>query len=448
MVETIRTKILAVLAEASEPLDVQAIAEGTGAQAKSISEALSRLNKEGKVANPEKGFWQIKAEGKLEVDEIIAQEAGSKELEQELGKPPGETAETIPSQSDLFRSIGEKLGVGSKRGDIRLNAVTYYVQRTTNLDNLTSVWNAMTEMGVAADVRKRWIKLYAMNLPGKEIPEELREKLEGGEPERIKTELEGVSAKPKRFSVIGGEVVGDVDGDYNFKEALQLVVQQKGASPDEASSLALQLSKLGPEMLTTIMSVLTPLLSKETPRSDMDIILKLTEAGLLKKPGDEDASAPTIRALETQVKELKDAMQKQDIDILKGAVGSLGNQMSDLRKELQSQSRLEGRYALMDKTITTIDGQLSGFRSDARPLLDSLAHGGGRAESKIRSPEEKAKIAKGLKVAVAQERRAHELEDELLFGKPEESAEVTAEPAPPPAEPAPAPEPPPITYIE
>ena len=448
MVETIRTKILAVLAEASEPLDIQAIAEETGAQAKSVNEALSRLNKEGKVANPEKGFWQIKAEGKQEVDEIIAQGARSKELEQGAGKPPGEIAETIPSQSDLFRSIGEKLGVGSKKGDIRLDAITYYVQRTANLDNLTSVWNAMTEMGVAADVKKRWIKLYAMNLPGKEIPEELREKLEGGEPERIKTELEGVSAKPKRFSVIGGEVVGDVDGDYNFKEALQLVAQQKGASPDEASSLALQLSKMGPEMLATILGIVTPLLNKETPRSDMDIILKLTEAGLLKKPGEEDASAPTIRALETQVKELKDAMQAQAMDSIKGVVVSLGNQVSDLRKELQSQSRLEGRYALMDKTITTIDGQLTGLRSDVRPMLDSFSRAGGRAEPSRKTPEEKAKIAKGLKVAVAQERRAHELEDELLFGKPEESAEVTAEPAPPPAEPTPAPAPPPITYTE
>jgi len=27
------------------------------------------------------------------------------------------------------------------------------------------------EMGVANDVKKRWIKLYAQNLPGKEIPE-------------------------------------------------------------------------------------------------------------------------------------------------------------------------------------------------------------------------------------------------------------------------------------
>jgi len=49
--------------------------------------------------------------------------------------------------------------------------------------------------------------------------------------------------------------------------------------------------------------------------------------------------------------------------------------------------------------------------------------------------EEKAKISKGLKVAVAQERRAHELENELLFGgpsPPEETPEVTEEPAPPP----------------
>ena len=306
MVETIKTKILAVLAEASEPLDVQAIAEGTGAQAKSVSEALSRLNREGKVANLEKGFWQIKAEGKQEVDEIIAQEARSKELEQEPSKPHGETAETIPSQSDLFRSIGEKLGVGAKKGDIRLDAVTYYVQRTANLDNLTSVWNAMTEMGVAADVKKRWIKLYAMNLPGKEIPEELREKLEGGEPEKIKTEASELSTKPKRFSVVGGEILGDPEGEFNFREALQLVAQQKGASPDEASSLALQLSKMGPEMLTTIFGVLTPLLSKEPPRSDMDIILKLTEMGLLRKPGEGEGSE-TIRALETQVRELKDS---------------------------------------------------------------------------------------------------------------------------------------------
>jgi hypothetical protein len=34
-------------------------------------------------------------------------------------------------------------------------------------------------MGVANDAKKRWIKLYAQTIPGKEIPEELREKLLG-----------------------------------------------------------------------------------------------------------------------------------------------------------------------------------------------------------------------------------------------------------------------------
>ena len=94
----------------------------------------------------------------------------------------------------------------------------------------------------------------------------------------------------------------------------------------------------------------------------------------------------------------------------------------------------------------SIDRTLSGLHREVRYTVRA----GGRVEPTIRTPEEKAKIAKGLKIAVAQERRAHELEDELLFGKPppEESAEVTAEPAPPPAEPAPAPAPPPITYTE
>jgi hypothetical protein len=51
---------------------------------------------------------------------------------------------TVPSQTDILREVGERLGVGRKKGDIRLDAITYYVQRTANLDNLSSVWNALT----------------------------------------------------------------------------------------------------------------------------------------------------------------------------------------------------------------------------------------------------------------------------------------------------------------
>ncbi|GAI90002.1 unnamed protein product, partial [marine sediment metagenome] len=82
--------------------------------------------------------------------------------------------------------------------------------------------------------------------------------------------------------------------------------------------------------------------------------------------------------------------------------------------------KLEGRFALMEKTIATVDSQLTGIRSDAKPLLASLAGGGG-AEPRKKSPEEKAAIAKGLKGAVALEKEAKALEDELLFGGPPQS---------------------------
>ena len=432
-------KVLAYLYDAEEQVRPKEVADAIGETPLNVGKDLHDLKARGLAVAEVPGQWTITPEGRERIESGEPKETERKEREKEI-------AETIPSQSDLFRSIGEKLGVGSKRGDIRLDAVTYYVQRTANLDNLTSVWNAMTEMGIAADVRKRWVKLYAMNLPGKEIPEELREKLEGGEPERIKTEAEGVSAKPKRFSVISGEIVGDPEGDYNFKEALQLLAQQRGAPAEAVNSLAtmVEAMKMGPEMATSTLTAMIPLITKEPPKQggEGELLSKLDSLGLLRKSGEGEGSE-TMRALQTEVKELRDAMQKQEMDTMKNAIISVSNQMSEMRKEMANQNRLEGRYAILDKTITTIDGQLSGFRSDARPLLDSMARGGGRVEPKIRSPEEKAKIAKGLKVAVAQERRARQLEDKLLFGVSRTPPEVTAEPTP-----APEPAPPPITYME
>ncbi|GAI69274.1 unnamed protein product, partial [marine sediment metagenome] len=53
------------------------------------------------------------------------------------------------------------------------------------------------------DVKKAWIRLYSQNLPGKEIPEELKGKLEAGlESEKVaKAEAGEIPPKPKRFSV-------------------------------------------------------------------------------------------------------------------------------------------------------------------------------------------------------------------------------------------------------
>jgi len=466
-------KVLAYLYDAEDQVRPREIADAIGESPLNVGKDLHSLKERGLAGSEGEGQWRITTAGRERIEGSEPKETGRKEREKE-------TTETIPSQSDLFKSIGEKLGVGSRKGDIRLDAVTYYVQRTADLDNLTSVWNALSEMGVANDVKKRWIKIYAQNLPGKEIPEELREKLEGEESERIKTGTGEISAKPKRFSVVNGEIIGDPEGDYNFKEALQYMAQQRGAPAEAINPLAtmVEAMKMGPEMATSTLTAMIPLITKEPPKpsGEGDLLLKLDSLGLLKKTGEEGRASElelisklsdlglikkseggegamlsqldalgllkkpgegegseTIKALQTEVRELTESLHKRDMDTVKGAVVSLSNQVSELRKEMSDQGHLEGRYALMDKTIGTIDNQLTGFRSDARPLLDSLAYGGGRVEPKIRTPEEKARIARGLKEAVALEREAHQLEDELLFGvppSPEESGEVTAAPAP------------------
>lgn len=449
-------KVLAELYEAQDPIRPREIADKIGETSLNVGKDIHRLKARGLAESTGEGTWVITQEGRAWLEGGAEGEKG--ESEGEKGKGKETLPETVPSQTDLFRSIGEKLGIGARKGDIRLDAIAYYVQRTADLDNLTSVWNALSEMGIANDVKKRWIKIYAQNIPGKKIPEELREKLEAGlEAEKIKVETGDIPAKPRRFSVVNGEIIGDPEGDYSFKEALQCVATQRGASPDEAGSLALELSK-------SMLDALTPLLNKEPlskggegallsqldslgllkksgeegRATQLDILDKINQLGLLKKPGEEDAGSQTIRALETQVKELADSLRKQEMDTVKSAVVTLANQVGDMRKEMSNQGRLEGRFAILDKTISTIDNQISGIRSDARPVLDSLAHRGGPGPT-IKSPEEKRKISKGLKDAVGLEQQARALEDHLLFGQPlpEKYSQETAPPKPaPPKEPA------------
>ena len=56
------------------------------------------------------------------------------------------------------------------------------------MEDLDSVWNALTEMGVVSDVKKRWIKLYSQTLSDKKISEDLSKKLES-EPDQQISEL-------------------------------------------------------------------------------------------------------------------------------------------------------------------------------------------------------------------------------------------------------------------
>ena len=152
---------------------------------------------------------------------------------------------------------------------------------------------------------------------------------------------------------------------------------------------------------------------EEGSSTQMALLEKLDSLGMLKKTGEGDAGSQTIVALQTEVKELKESLQKQEMDSLKNIVVSLSNQIGDLRKEMSTQGKLEGRYALMDKAISAIDSQLSGIRDDVKPLVMAASAG---SEPSKKSPQDKAKIARGLKEAVAQEHEAKSLEDELMFG--------------------------------
>ncbi len=51
----------------------------------------------------------------------------------------------VPSQTDPLREIGERLGLGKGgKSQIPLDSIVYYFDITASLDNLTSVWNALT----------------------------------------------------------------------------------------------------------------------------------------------------------------------------------------------------------------------------------------------------------------------------------------------------------------
>ncbi len=222
-----------------------------------------------------------------------------------------------------------------------------------------------------------------------------------------------------------GEPIDPVEELTRREEQMARLKEAMGVKPggeDSEITLLDKLDRLGllkkgegeGGLLTTLDTLgLLKKSGEEGKSSQIDMLTQLNELGLLKTPGGEGEGS-RITALMQEFKEFKETAQKQEMDNLKSMVNTLTTSLSEMRKEIANGGRLEGRYALMEKTIATIDNQLTGIRSDAKPLLASIGGGGG--ESRKKSPEEKAKISKGLKEAVALEKEAKELEDELLFG--------------------------------
>ncbi len=109
-------RVLAYLYDAEGVVRPKDIATVMGETPLNVGKDLHSLKERGLAVSKDEGQWEITPAGRERIEGGEAKETESKEREKE-------TEETVPSQSDLFRDIGEKLGVGARKGDIRLDAI-------------------------------------------------------------------------------------------------------------------------------------------------------------------------------------------------------------------------------------------------------------------------------------------------------------------------------------
>ena len=228
-----------------------------------------------------------------------------------------------------------------------------------------------------------------------------QDSLKKGEPIDPVEELARREEASVRLKEAMGVKTGGGDDEMTTLDKLDKLGMLKKSEGGEGALLA-QLDQLGLLRKT----------GEEGRVTQIEMLDKLNQLGMLKKTGEGEGSE-TMRALQAEVRELKDSLQKQELDAVKGALGNLAKGLEELRKDMSNRGGLEGRFALLEKAMTSVDSQVTGIRSDVKPVLMGLTGGG---ESVRKSPQEKAKISKGLKEAVVLEREAKDLEDELLFG--------------------------------
>lgn len=368
----------------------------------------------------------------------------------------------VPSQAAILRDLGERLGISStpKKGEgAALDAIIYYTERTANMNNLTSVWNSITQMGVPAHIIKRWITLYAQTIP-KEIPPELKERLDTiGEKDTVAPSTEKtdeISPKPKRFSLVGNEIIGDPEGDLYFKEALQQRAQNLGAAPAEANTAAtiIEALKVGPEMSTSLLTVLLPLLTKEPAKHDdaplltfmqsqqqaaqnqmqllQQMIITATEEkhkaeleslrAEIRTGQKPPESNQQIQQLTQQIENLRTQLQAQQIETLtqqsKTQAEQLQAQISRLEQQmtLAAQGKqVDSKIGLMSEVLKGGLDELKGVRTDLRPVAEHLIKGRPPIPPP-RTDKEKAAFGRGLDKGIERSKEAKRLADEL-WGK-------------------------------
>ena len=192
-------KTLKALSGTTEPVRASDLTEDIGETALNIGNSLRELGKRAlaELVDKNKKLWRITDSGRelattiqlpaLELKPPAAAPAPAPaaapapapaatpvpaETPPATQTPAQPAGPAFPSQAEILKMDGELLAVGTRKGDISLEVIVKYVERMANLNDLGSISNALTEMGVDTATKKRWLKLYAQDLREKMTGEE------------------------------------------------------------------------------------------------------------------------------------------------------------------------------------------------------------------------------------------------------------------------------------
>ena len=411
---------------------------------------LYRITEKGKkyLANPPAEIEAVKSVPAPPSAEESAEKSTEKSVETVPPQitPADETLMAIPSQADIFKSIGERLGFAksvSDKRELSLGTVVDYVRSLADMDDLDSIERNLIEQNVPKDIRTRWLKLYAQSLPAKdvEMSPELKERL--GLQEGEEKPARGRKREPQFYNVVGGRMYPDPEGEHTFSHALQLMAIEKGASATQAAELAASLAKTPTEIITTLL----PLLTREPtppPTQDNTMILALQARIEQLADGKHEAEMASLRAemksgqrspesdqqakaFTQQINDLKESLHNEQLVRIQeqnqNSINALVVEMNKLKEQIVAGvqgKQAESKIGLMSETVKLAAEEIRGARQDAKAMvpaiLTRLNQGAQGAPVKKRSANEKAGFGTGLDKGIEKARAASSLEDELFFG--------------------------------
>lgn len=340
-------EILAAIRSHPDGVDIATLATEFETKPFALTKGLSDLKKKGIITHID-GIYQVAAAPVAATAEKPAVE-----------KPP------LPSDYDQFLEIGESIGVSGEF----LKSISDYVFRSDPY-SIETVHEALRGLHLRPDTIARWVQMWAGALR-KPVPSSIESQVAATAQAR---------PAPKRFSVVGENVVADPEGELSFYQALALLE--------------------------------TKLAKQSQPQPGDSKIMELIVSR-------QDKSDSRIEAL---LEKLSD----QRFGVLQDAVVSLGKKFEDR----EGQHQVTDKIALLGKGMDHVVEGLNSVRTDFKPLLEGMAlPGQGQRQLRQRSAKEKADFSEGLDRGIAREKKLQAMEDRLFLGG--DRAEPRPVPKPP-----------------